>query len=184
MSKTRTTLVGTALIAAIALTLPATSALAKGGFGGRGEAPAFETLDLNGDGQLTKEELQSQGQARFAKVDTNGDGQLSVEELEAAASERRAQSVAKMVERLDKDGNGTLSQEEMEAAREMRGDRGGKGGKQGKKGGKRHGGDRSEARMDKMFDHVDENEDGMISKEEFDSAKANMKKRWGRKGDK
>ncbi len=184
MSKTRTTLVGTALVAAIALTLPATSAFAKGGMGGaRGMAIEFEDLDLNGDGQLTKEEMQNQKQARFAKVDTNGDGQLSIEELEAAAAERHKAFASRMIERLDTDENGTLSQEEMEAARDMRD--GGKGGKRhGKKEGKRHGGgDRSEARMERMFDRVDADDDGVITKAEFDEAKANMKKRWGRKGD-
>lgn len=192
MSKTRSTLIGAGLVAAIALTLPATSAMARGGpSGGFGSVLEFSDLDLNGDGQLTKEELQNQGKARFAKLDADGDGQLSAAELEAAAAERQKDRVSTMIERLDTDKNGTLSEEELQAARDMGGkrmkrDRDGDHGR--KHGGKRwgngkRGDDRREARMERMFDRVDANEDGVISQEEFDAAKAQMMKRSGGRGE-
>lgn len=67
----------------------------------RGERPDFATLDLNGDGALSLEELQAQGDARFADADANGDGGLSAEELFAAAESRGADRAARMIERFE-----------------------------------------------------------------------------------
>ena len=123
-----------------------------------GERPDFATLDTNGDGALSLEELQAQGEARFSAVDTDGDGALSAEELTAAAGERAAERTAQMIERLDENGDGALQLEEM-PARE---------------------GDRAE----RMFDRVDADEDGVISEEEFDSVKERRGGRdGGRRGD-
>ncbi len=119
----------------------------------RGERPDFATLDLNGDGALTLEELQAQAEARFASIDTDSDGGLSAEELIAAAEGRAADRAAKMIERLDENGDGILQQDEMP----------------------RRGGDRA----DRMFERVDADEDGVISQEEFDSAKERANERRG-----
>lgn len=124
---------------------------AKGG-GHRGERASFETLDTDGDGQITKAEIEARGADRFASVDTDGNGELSKDELIAQSAERQAQRVDKMLERLDADENGTLSQAELEAAP------------------RRGGGDR-------LFKRADADENGSISKEEFETA---MEKRGGR----
>ncbi|WP_417523201.1 EF-hand domain-containing protein [Marinovum sp.] len=198
MSKTRNTLVGTALVAAIALSLPATSALAKGGMGGMGGGAAlqFEHFDQNGDGSLTREEMQDVRKAHFNMVDTNGDGELSADELKAGADARREARFARMVERLDTDGNGTISAAEMEAGKDgMR-----KGGKMGKdhardgkaRGDKEHAGKdrggkrgddtrqgRGDDRFDRMFALIDTDGDGAVSKAEFDSAKERLANRRG-----
>ncbi|MDO6728761.1 EF-hand domain-containing protein [Marinovum sp. 2_MG-2023] len=133
MSKTRSTLIGSVLVAAIALSVPATGALAKGGDHGRmggfhgAAGMTFEDFDLDSDGSLTKEELKNIAQVRFNKLDSDGDGQLSAAELEAAAEAKRAARFTRMIDRMDSDGNGTLSAEEMQAGQDkMR-----KGGKQG-----------------------------------------------------
>ncbi|MFT6076523.1 MAG: Ca2+-binding EF-hand superfamily protein [Yoonia sp.] len=110
------------------------------------ERPDFVTLDLNGDGSLSLEELQAQGQARFANVDTNADGALSAEELIAAARDRASERAARMIERQDDNGDGVLQIDEMPS----RGD-----------------GDRAE----QMFERVDADSDGAISQEEFETAK-------------
>jgi hypothetical protein len=56
----------------------------------RGER--FANTDLNGDEQLSLEELQSAGAKRhiehFDKIDSNGDGQLTKDELKAAHQKR------------------------------------------------------------------------------------------------
>lgn len=116
------------------------------------ERPDFGTLDLNGDGRLTLEEMQAQGEARFAAADTNGDGGLSTEELAAAADARRADRIVAMMERFDENGDGILQQSEMP----QRGDR-----------------------ADRMFERVDTDGDGAITEVEFEAAKDRA---GGRKG--
>ncbi|THH35729.1 calcium-binding protein [Aliishimia ponticola] len=117
--------------------------------------PSFEEIDANGDGQITKEEMQAGREARFTSADTNGDGMLSAEELEAQMAARAKDRAAKMVERMDENGDGQISQDELPKPR-------------------RGGGER-------MFDRADANDDGALSKEEFEAAVEKMQKRHGKK---
>ncbi len=142
-------------VTAIALAFTAASVTAKPGGGHRGERVSFEQLDANGDGFVTIEELQAQGQARFAETDTNGDGLLSAEEIAAKADRDISDRVAKMIEKRDTNGDGLLSQEEMQPN-----------------------GDRAA----RMFDRLDDNGDGQISEEEFASMKKG-KRKGGRDGE-
>ena len=115
--------------------IPALSALIVAGslagaspMGGmdRGDGPRFDfdTLDTDGDGQLTRAELQASAKARFDKADTDGDGALSAEEMAAAAqaraAERAADRHARMLQWRDGDGDGKLSFEEMGGTRMLR----------------------------------------------------------------
>ncbi len=118
--------------------------------------PDFATLDANGDGALTLEELQAAGAARFAAADTDGDGALSEEELTARMAERASKGVSRMMERLDANEDGLLQQSELQDSRF---------------------GDRAE----RMFAHADANEDGSVSEEEFEAAKERGGKRRGGK---
>ena len=121
------------------------------------ERPDFATLDTNGDGALTLEELQARGEARFAEMDTDGDGALSAEELIAQANAQAEDRVARMIERMDENGDGALQADEMKPR-----------------------GDRGERNMDRMFDRMDADEDGVISAEEFAAAQEKMAERGGR----
>lgn len=123
---------------------------------GEGERPDFATLDLNGDGALSLEELQAQRDARFAEIDTDGDGGISAEEMIAHAGQRAEDRAARMIERLDENGDGVLQMDEMP--------------------------DRGADRAERMFDRIDENEDGVISAEEFEAAKERMGDRRGDRG--
>ena len=145
-------------VTAIALAVTAISASAKPGGEGRGDRGprvTFEQLDANGDGVVTLEEMQAQGQARFAETDTNGDGLLSAEEIAAKAERDITDRVTRMIERRDTNGDGLLSQEEMQPN-----------------------GDRSA----RVFERLDENGDGQISEEEFAAMKKHGKRKGGRNG--
>ena len=126
-----------------------------------GNKPEFSTLDDNGDGQITKAEVQAHRAAEFVKVDIDGNGSLSAEELMAKVDERCSKKMEKrvkwMFKDLDADGTGTVELAEMQA--------------------KRSG--------ERMFGHLDANEDGMISQEEFDAHKSkrgNKRKRKNNNG--
>ncbi len=110
-----------------------------------GERPSFETLDADGDGNLTVAEFKAQAAGKFAEVDTNGDGVLSVEEMtvhaSAQAAERAARMIARMIEFRDIDGDGALSLAEM-----------------------------SDNNAERMFGHLDADGDGVVSAEEFEQA--------------
>lgn len=122
------------------------------------ERPGFEQLDLNGDGQLTLEELQGQHEARFAEMDANGDGTVTAEELAAKMTQAVVDRAAKMVERLDENGDGVLQADEMEP------------------------GERRGNMAERMFGHADANEDGVVTAEEFEAAMEDAKERGGRRG--
>ena len=140
------------LIAAMAATtVTGVSAMA------RGQGPDFATLDVDGNGELTREELAARGADRFDAVDTNDDGLLSQSELEAQSRKRAADRAARMIERLDSNGDGQLSQEELTERRNV----------------------------GRMFDRVDSDNSGTITQAEFDAARENFReRRGGRHGDK
>ena len=143
-------------------TLTATAILASAPAMARqhgGPRPDFSQLDANGDGQITQAEVKAFGAVEFAKADADGDGSLTLEELTARAKVDRAKKMDKrakrMLKRLDSDGNGTIELAEMQ---------------------EKHGGMR-------MFDRMDENEDGVISQEEFDAMKGKRRGRGKHKSD-
>jgi len=133
-----------AVILATAGALAATTVVAKPGCGGMGPKMQFEELDTDGNGEISKAEMEAHKAARFATSDSNGDGNISAEELVAQAQKRAAKRVEKMISHLDKDGDGMLSHDEMA-------NRGG-----------RHG---------NRFERADSDGNGAISKEEFEQAK-------------
>jgi Ca2+-binding EF-hand superfamily protein len=122
------------------------------------ERPDFATLDANGDGQITMEELEAQGEQRFTDADTDGNGALSEAELLAKASERSegraAEMVARMLERLDENEDGEIQQSELP--------------------------ERDGDRTDRRFERADADEDGTISEDEFEAA--GERDRGGRRG--
>ncbi|MCT4611435.1 MAG: EF-hand domain-containing protein [Pelagimonas sp.] len=136
-----------------------------GGKGPRGGAMMFEQMDLNKDGQITKEEVAQAKAKRFTDADADSDGFLTADELKAHAQKQHAdraakkmeRRIAKMIERTDTDNDGKISAAEAEAAAS------------------------SDKRADKMFAKLDTNEDGVITKEEAEAARKEMRGKWGGK---
>ena len=164
--------------------------------------------DANGDGTITRAEVQAQVAERFAKADANGDGTLN----EADKAARTGQ----MFDKMDTDKNGSISRAEFSAAHSGMGmghgehggmDHGKMGGdhKMGGPGmgGQRMGGggagmmlkmadtnndgavtrDEASAAALKHFDAMDANKDGQVTKVERQAAMQKMGARMKAHGD-
>lgn len=137
-------------------------------------------------------------QRLLEEFDTDGDGQLSREERQAARERRMAEGgrgaerLKRIKERFDADGDGVLSDEERQAARAEMGRDGGRRGRRGPgagRGGSERGGRGGMLRADpaSLFDRIDEDGDGQVTKEQFvrfvESMRAQMQEqRAGRGG--
>lgn len=140
------------VVAGMAVT--ATTALAIGsGYGGPRHEINFDVLDKDGNGEVTREEMQMRGQDRFVQADSDGDGKLTRDEMMTAAQARMAERVGRMIERFDADGDGAVSMDEMPRP--------------------------DEKRAARMFDVIDSDDSGGISKEEFAEMRDQMGKRRG-----
>ncbi|MEY8830717.1 EF-hand domain-containing protein [Sedimentitalea sp. XS_ASV28] len=131
--------------------LTAGSAMAQKPDGMHRAPISFEQVDLDGNGEISQDEFAARHQARFNEADANGDGSLDRDELLGAAVKQVEDRVDRMIERFDANVDGVLSQDEMPKPRD----------------GKRTG---------KVFDRMDKDENGSISKAEFDEAQAQMDK--------
>ncbi|MDW4496621.1 EF-hand domain-containing protein [Sulfitobacter sp. D35] len=133
----------TLLAAGLAATLAVTaqSAVASEGRG------HFRQLDADGDGKVTRGEMQARGKARMQDADTDNDGFLTRDEMIAAASARATGMVDAMLKRVDTDGDGRLSEAELLAGAEARGG----------------------------FDRLDADGDGAITRQEFREARKKMR---------
>ncbi|SCZ68986.1 EF hand [Epibacterium ulvae] len=115
----------------------------------------FEQIDTDGNGELSRAELDAVKAARFSATDSNGDGQLSLEEISAKGSERAAKRAEKMMKRLDSNEDGQLSQDELSAT----------------------------GREGRMFARLDADKSGAISKQEFEEARKHRHHKKHPKGD-
>ncbi|WP_156840731.1 EF-hand domain-containing protein [Novosphingobium aquimarinum] len=122
--------------------------------------------DANGDGVITSAESQAKADAMFARMDANNDGKIDQADREARQADRKA----KMFAAMDADGNGAISRDEFmshERPHRRMGKNDGDnrdarwGGKRGHRGG-----------MMAMAKMADTNNDGAISKAEFEAAHA------------
>lgn len=141
-----------AAISAMALAVAAGGVLAKERAGAG--APQFSALDADGDGQVTRSEMDAHRASRLLEADRDGDGLLSLAELQADGRARADDRAEQMLERHDENGDGLLAPDEM-----------------------------GEGRAGRFFERIDRNGDGAIDKAEFDEARARMQARGPRHGD-
>lgn len=147
--------VGAAMVASAGFAV----AQGKGGYGNR---PSFEEVDTNGDGKITRDEMQARAAARFGEADSDGDGAISREEMMARAMARVEARVDRKMDWMDADDDGKVTQAEMQ---QMRG-----------------------KRMGRMIEWMDKDGDGALSKDEFGNGRrwgqhGMMGKGWGRMSD-
>jgi Ca2+-binding EF-hand superfamily protein len=119
----------------------------------------FAKLDSNGDGKITKVELEAAFSTTkqqdvntgtlFGKLDTNGDGSISEDEIKEAFGSALSLT-ARLFARLDADGDGKISKAEFDAAFTGNG--------------------RDSHQVDDMFAKLDADGDGTISKAELSAA--------------
>ena len=118
--------------------------LGHGPFGGPGFD--FDAVDADKDGKITLAEMEAFRAARFAGADANADGNLSAEELvamhEAERAARQLQRSTDMIAKFDTNADGVLSAEELPQP----------------------------GNFEQLFDRIDTDKDGAISKAEADAA--------------
>jgi hypothetical protein len=120
----------------------------------------MKAVDTNGDGDISKEEIQAFRTTMFNAADADQDGALTLDEMtlhhDTMEAQRKAERQARMFEKLDADGNGMVSAAEF-AARPMRG-----------------------------MERFDTDGDGTVSDEEREAGRDAMKDhrgKWSRRGD-
>lgn len=153
------------LITAIAATLV--------GFGsaqaypGKDSGKMFDALDANGDGQLTQQELSNMHEAmsrmRFDGADADNDGEIAKQEFLDNAQKR----AERMFDHMDANDDGVLDADE--AKPRYRGPQHAAGmdsDKSHHENGKNKGG-HGPNKAEHMFEHMDNDDDGQISRDEF-----------------
>lgn len=133
-------------VAGFALLGVGLTSMAEGNSEKRGghHAERMAELDTDGDGVITRGEVEASHIARFNETDANGDGTLTVDEItahhEAKRAERKQRRHERMLEKTDTNGDGVISSEEFTADKMAR------------------------------YDRMDTDGDGIVSKEERESA--------------
>lgn len=158
----------------------------------------MENFDINKDGSITPDEVLQHRADIFASADTDSDGELTKDELKKFGDLRKEMRKQAREEIDNNGGGGENRGKERHAMGDERGSRGDHDGKRqhegkrgdhhGKKG--RHGGhgpdfsrldkdgngsvsvEEFTSNSDRMFKHLDRNEDGAINKDDFGRKRA------------
>lgn len=178
MRKLKYGLLGSAAALALAIAMPAISQAGPGKEGPG--AHLFQQTDTDGDGFISKAEMEAASEKRFTEADANGDGVLTKDEMNAAREKMREKfeahrgDPAERFAKADTNGDGKLTLDEMKAAASARMAENGKGEELSP---------RHAARMEKWFAAADANGDGGLSQDEMKTAGEKMKKHFGEKKD-
>lgn len=114
---------------------------------------SFEGMDLDHDGKISASEHAAATRRMFATMDRNADGKVSAAEMDAAhlavtgrKSKPGEMAAAQKIAAIDRNGDRVLSASEHEAGAEL------------------------------MFKRMDANQDGQLSRAEFDAGHAALKR--------
>jgi len=122
--------------------------------------------DGDGDGDVTRAEMQTKASAMFDKLDVNNDGKLDPADREAR--------MGAMFDSIDSDSDGSISRDEFTAHHQSMMGQGGPDGERGHHRGHKRGHGKGHGRgheMGMMMMHkADNNNDGAVSRDEFMSA--------------
>lgn len=130
---TRSKLLAAALIGTLSLGLGLSLAHARG-FDGAG---MFERLDRNGDGEITRAEIEAARAQRIEAYDIDNDGELDRREYTEMVLDQARDRANTRFDRLDDDNDGFIGVREMTA------------------------------RFDRMIERLDKNGDGALSRAEL-----------------
>ena len=122
MMKMRTLPTALMVLSAALLTFPAT-ADDRGGPDRMMHGKMMKNLDLDDNGEITRDEFRSPAENRVTNLDTNGDGLVTPDELDADFEARQAEMLARSSERharmrerffqQDTNGDGAISADEI-----------------------------------------------------------------------
>ncbi|MEO1018997.1 MAG: EF-hand domain-containing protein [Pseudomonadota bacterium] len=84
----------------------------RGGHGPRAGWVFLETFDLDGNGEITQEEINTYRSNQITEFDTDGDGQLTLEEYEALWLDAMRERMVDRFQGHDDDGDGIVTLEE------------------------------------------------------------------------
>jgi len=152
MTRTKTSMMAAAAIAALGLLAVTGASYADrgegdcgpglhhgpGGHGARA-GMLFEKFDVNGDGSVTRAEIDETRGAKLQAADGNADAQLTLEEFQTLWLEMTRPMMVDRFQDLDEDGNGQVTEAELGRP------------------------------LDNMFVFLDRNEDGSITQQELRS---------------
>lgn len=179
------------LLTAITAGLLGTSMAHAHAHGDRDPGELFNALDADGNGQLSQDELSNRHEAmtrlRFQSADRNDDGKIDRDEFMARAEER----AERMFERMDNNDDGTLDVDEAQPHHGKRHHRSGKhhdGDKprhdKHKEEHGKHGHDAKKGKhAEKMLERMDSDDDGSVSRDEWDAAMERAHDRGDKKTD-
>ena len=105
----------------------------------------FSKIDFNNDNLISKTELMNHREREFSFADTNHDGALSIEELITARTIKVSFRAKRMMQILDQNSNGVLEFDELNSV--------------------------VSNRFGNIFESLDLNNDGHLSKKEFSKLK-------------